>query len=307
MKAGIKVGPEDGTQVLKETGARWCEIWFRVEQKNQYLPLFQHCRKNKINFGLHFWAMIDNKYLPNMLCLEGGVAEKTLVLIKESIDIASRWGGSYVNFHPESYCLALLDLDKGKIKALGLNKRIDKKKSFKQLLFYLEKLEKYGDKKGVIPFTETVPKFSPSDFYDLEKGRLDPQDSGAMETEKYFELAEMGYPLCLDIGHTLSHCISDDRERMFAYLLSSVKKMFKAIGLVHVTTNAPPFNGVDSHHGIREKDFKKGVVPSKEQLIKILSLFKGKSVWLIPEPPKEEMVENYYALKEMVERIEGNW
>jgi len=304
MKAGIKVGFSDGIQILEKTKAKYCEVWFRLDWDKKYTPLFQYCRENKVNFGLHFWATVDGKYFPNLLNLNDKITSKTYSLIKKTIDIASRWGAKYVNFHPESYRLNLLDLDKGKIKTLNLDEPIDREKSFSQLLFYLGKIKKYADIKGVIPFLETVPKYAVADFKNLKKGRLKPQKCEGLETERFFELGKMGFPLCLDIGHTLGQLLTEDKDELFNYLFSASQKMVDYIGLIHVTTNVSPFNGADSHHGILEQDFREGVVPNKEQLMKLFSLFKDRDVWLIPEPQDKKMIENYFALKKIVRKVE---
>ena len=197
----------------------------------------------------------------------------------------------------------MLDLDKSKIKTLNIDKPINKKKSFKQLLFYMEKIKKYAEKKKVVPLLETVPKFVPSDFGNIATGRIKLQKSEGLETEKFFELTDLGYPICFDIGHTLGQYITNNRKKLFDYLIKSAKKMLPGIGLIHVTTNIPPFNGTDSHNGVLEEDFKKDVMPNKKQLIKFLTLFKDKDIWLIPEP-HEKMVENHFALKEIVKEVE---
>ena len=302
MKAGIKVGPKDAIEVLDKTGARYCEIWFRLDWEDKYTSLFKYLNKNKVNFGLHFWAMVDNKYFPNLLYLDENIAKKTYGLIKKTIDIASKWKAKYVNFHPESYRLNLLDLDKSKIKTLNTDEPVHKKKSFRQLLFYLAKIKKYAEKKKVVPFLETVPKFMPSDFGNIRTGRIKLQKSEGLETERFFELTKLGYPICFDIGHTLGQYITDDRKKLFDYLIKSAKKMLPNIGLIHVTTNVPPFNSTDSHNGVLEGDFKKDVMLDKKQLIQLLTLFKDKDVWLIPEP-HEKMVENHFVLKEIVDTI----
>ena len=81
--------------------------------------------------------------------------------------------------------------------------------------------------------------------------------------------------------------------------------MAKTIGLIHITTSIPPFNGVDCHKGILKKDFNQKAVPNQKQLIKLLTIFKNKDIWFIPEP-KTEMIKNYQALKQIVKKIENN-
>ncbi|MFC1710997.1 TIM barrel protein [Patescibacteria group bacterium] len=304
MKAGIKVGPRDWQQVLLKVKPECLEVWFRLDWKKKYTPMFNYLNKNKIPYGLHFWAMIDGKYFPDMLSLDKDIAKKTFTLIKKTIDIASLHKATYINFHPESYRTNLLDLERSTIKTLNPKQKLNKEKSFNQLLTYLEKIRRYAKKRNIIPFIETVPKFMPSDFKNIKKGRLKAQKSEGMETEKFISLSKLKYPICLDIGHTLGQFITNDKDKLFNYLYNSAKKMLTSIGLMHITTNRPPFNGTDSHNGILEKDFKQGVVPNKKQLIKLLTLFKDTNTWLIPEP-HENMIENHLELTKILKQIKN--
>lgn len=303
MKAGIKIGPQDGIAILKQSQAKYCEVWFRLDLKEKYYPLFEYLKKNNIAFGLHFWAMVDGKYFPNLLYYKKNITQETFTLIKQTIDIAHKWQAKYVNFHPESYHLSLLDLNKSIVKLADVNEPIDREKSFQQLVYYLEKIKSYSEKRGIVPIIETVPKYNPSDIKNIKKGRENPQLSEGLETERFYQLAQLDYPICLDISHTTNQIITQNKDKLFAYLLTATKKMIRTISLLHVNTVMPPFNGVDSHDGVLEEDFKKGVFPSKVQLMKILSLFKNKNIWLIPEPPQRDMIANYYALKEIIANL----
>jgi hypothetical protein len=305
MKPGIKVGPQDGIKILKQTKAQYCEVYFRLDWQKKYLPLFKFLNKKKINFGLHYWDMIDGQYLPNLLYYGGDLAQKTLQSIKETIDIAGDWNAYYVNFHPESYRRNRLDLDKKTVETIYPNSQLNKKQSFQQLLTLLKELNLYAKSKNVVPFLETVPKYVVSDFGDFDKGRLNPQPSEGMETEKFFDLARTGQLICLDIGHTLTQLLTNNREKLFKYLIATAKKLKSNIGLIHVTTNRPPFDqGVDTHNGILEKDFNQKVIPNKAQLIELLKIFKNTDTWLIPEPQLEDMTDNHYALKKLVKKID---
>lgn len=298
MNPGIKVGPTDGIEILQKSKAEYCEIYHRLDWQDKYLPLFKYLNKNNINFGLHFWAMADGKYFPNLLSTNKNIAQETYQLIKKTIDIAAKFNAYYVNFHPESYCDALLDLDNNIIKVIE-NEKPDKQKQFKNFIKILKKINQYAKKKQVVPFVETVPLFMPNDPKNVQKGRLNPQKAYGLETERFIQLSKMGFPICLDFGHTIGQLITEDKEKLFNYLYTSAEKLKPAIGLIHVTTNKPPFNGTDSHNGILPKDFQQGVVPSKKQLIKLLSLFKDTNVWLIPEPQKQDMLSNYRALEKI--------
>lgn len=300
ITVGLKVGPASWEHTLKLVKPPFVEIWFRLDWYKKYQPLFNYLQKNQIKFGLHYWATIDNHYFPCLLYLGKDIAKKTFQTICQTIDIASSVKASYVNFHPESYRLCALDLDKSTIAVVNENEPIDREKSFNQLLDYLKKINQYANLRCVTAFIETVPKYTPADFGNMQAGRMKIQKSEGLETENFFEIAKLGYPICFDIGHTLGQIITEDKTKLYNYVLQAAKKMCSTIGLIHITTNLSPFNGVDSHNGILPEDFAKGVVPSKQQLIEILSLFKEKEVILIPEPQIDKMIANYFALQKIV-------
>lgn len=307
MQAGIKVGPLDGIEILQKSQAKYVEIYYRLDWKNKYLPLFNYLNQEKIYFGLHYWDMIDGKYFPNLLYLDSIFAKKTYQSIKETINIAGKYRACYVNFHPESYRLSEINLDKRTVKTVNPLEAIDKEASFKQLVFYLKKIVKEAAKNKVLPFLETVPKYATADFGNIDKGRQHPQKSEGLETEKYFELAKMGFLFTLDLGHTMTHKLTEDRNELFRYLYQAAEVLKDNIKLFHITTNKPPFNdGVDTHNGILDSDWKQQVAPNRQELIKLLKLFKNRpDIWLIPEPPRKEMIENFYALDEVIKEIEG--
>lgn len=307
MHVGIKIGALDGIEILQKTKAKYCEVYFRLDWQEKYTPLFKYLKNNKINFGLHYWDMINGKYMPNLLYLNNNFAQKTYKSIITTFNIASLWGAFYLNFHPESYRQNILDLDKKIIKTIYEKKSINYQASFDQLKIYLNKINQYGKAKNVLALLETVPKYIVSDFGDIEKGRRDPQKSEGLETEKYFELAKRGQLITLDLGHTMSQYTTENRDKLLQYLYQTADILKDNIKLIHVTTNRPPFtDGVDSHNGILAIDMQQNVAPDQEQLIRLLSIFKDKEdVWLIPEPPQTEMIENYLTLKQLVKDIEG--
>ena len=92
MKVGIKVGPKDGIKILEKSQAKYVEVWFRLDWQEKYLPLFEYLNKNKVNFGLHFWAVIKGKYFPNLLGTNKEVREQTLKLAEDTAG-TNRWRG----------------------------------------------------------------------------------------------------------------------------------------------------------------------------------------------------------------------
>jgi pterin-4a-carbinolamine dehydratase len=311
MKPGIKIGPENWEKVLKKTKPQCAEVWFRLEWKDKYKDLIKTLNQKNIPFGLHFWTTIKTKkgkLIPNLLG-DKKTAEKTCRKIIKTIDIAKQYKAAYVNFHPESYKDNLLDLDKKTFKTLNKDKKItenQKQKQFNQLLHFLKKIKRYADKKQIIPYIETVPKYVPQNYKDPEKGRLNPQPSQGLETEKFKILNKLNYPICLDLGHTMGQKITENKQKLFNYLYKTAKQIRKNTGLIHITANIPPFNGTDSHNGFTKKDKQKGAVPTKKQLEKILKLHKNKNTWLIPEPKIEDMIINYKIIRTIVNKIEKN-
>lgn len=303
MRPGIKVGLRDWQSTLSQVKPACLEVWFRLDWARKYQPLFAYLNAKKIPFGLHFWAMIKGKYFPNLLYLDRKIAEATFMAIKATIKLAGKNKAYYVNFHPESYRLSLLDLDKENILTLNQDKPVNREASFQQLLFYLEKINQFAKKQGVVPFLETVPKYSMTDFHDIQAGRLEPQKTEGLETKRFVQLAQLGFPICLDLAHTMGQLITDDKTRLTAFLYETTKKLAANIGLIHVNTLVPPFNGTDSHDGVTDQDFARGVIPGKQELLELLRLFKDKDVWLVPEPPMGTAVVNYMALTKLVEEV----
>ena len=77
MKTGIKVGLQNWKGMFSKTKAKYCEVWFRLDWQEKYASLFKYLNKNKIAFGLHFWAMIEGKHLPNLLDKDKKIAKRT--------------------------------------------------------------------------------------------------------------------------------------------------------------------------------------------------------------------------------------
>lgn len=303
IKIGIKVGSRDGIEVLQRSNAQYCEVWFRLEWfktnvRETYVTLFEFMKKKGIKFGLHFWAVVFGKYFPNLVYCKDGIAEETEALIRQTIDIAAEYGAFYVNYHPESYRLLELDLDKQEERVVP-NAEVNEEEGFKSLLRHSANLKQYGIDRNVEIYIETVPKYVGEHYRDA-RGRLKPQLSKGIETDKLIEMGKRGFSLCFDISHAIGQYPNEAREVIFPKILEEAKQMVSYTRLVHVNTTLEPLNGTDSHNGILEDDFKLNVFPNKEQLITLINVFKANpEVLLIPEPQQGKMVENYRELQKL--------
>lgn len=304
MKVGFKTGPKtwpEGKEIINRLGARYCELWFRYDQKEKFFSMLVYLQKKKVNAGLHFWAMLPDGTFPNLAFDSGKVVEQTREFIKGTIDIAAKHHFHYVVVHPGSRKLIEIDFEKNeqqikseKITPLDLSNKILFENCFL--------LDRYAQKRGVLFLMETILKLEPTVFY-KEEGRFSPIKTLNVSLDSLISLAQQGLLVANDLSHTAMNIISDDRQFLFEQLIIVTKKLAKQTKLLHVNTTRPPFNGADTHNGILLEDFKKGVFPNREQLKILLALFKNRDdVWLIPEP-FEKMGENYLALKELVGEI----
>ncbi len=304
MKVGFKTGPKtwpEGKEIINRLGARYCELWFRYDHKEKFYDVLAYLQKKKVNTGLHFWAMLPDGIFPNLAFDSAKLVEQTREFIKGTIDIAARYHCHYVVVHPGSRKLIEIDLEKNeqqikseKITPLDLSNKVLFENCFL--------LDRYAQKRGVLFLMETILKLEPTVFY-TEERRLNLIKALNVNLDSLISLARQGLLIANDLSHTAMNIITDDRQFLFEQLIIVTKKLAKQTKLLHVNTTQPPFNGVDTHNGILLEDFEKGVFPNREQLKKILALFKNRDdVWLIPEP-LEKMGENYLALKKLVEEI----
>ena len=304
MKVGVKVGPNEQQWrgVLEQSQAKYCEVWFRLDQKERFEPLFEYLRQNQIEFGLHFWAILSGGYEPNLAFAPEGIAQESQELMQETLELASKVGAVYVNIHPGSLKLKRLDLDKREM-ALLPGKGVTEAEAMASLIKRVTELHQEADKLGVRFLTETVPKNDMQHWRDMS-GRLNPQRTENISPEIIVELAEAGLWVTNDFGHTAAAWETEDKNWLWEKVWQVSQKLAEQTKLVHLNTIMPPFNGTDAHSGILEKDFEAGAFPNKQQVIELLRLFKNRDdVWVIPEPEEEDMVDNYKAILELVRQV----
>lgn len=302
MKVGVKIGPIKWQEVLEQTQARYCEVWFRLDWREQFSEIFSYLKAQQINFGLHFWAILPGGLEPNLAYEKNGIANETQKLIRQCIDVASTVGASYVNTHPGSLLLKKLDLTRKELIFLT-GQEVDASAAQQSLLVRAQELDAYAKKKNVLFLIETVPKNEAWHWRDFS-GHLRARRGQNVPPEFLYPLTKAGISLTNDFGHSAASWEESKREVIFAKLKKLTERLASQTKLIHLTTNAPPFNGTDSHNGILPKDFASGVLPDENQLRQLLSLFQDRDdVWIIPEPEIADMVDNYFALVSMVNSL----
>lgn len=304
IKPGIKIGLNQNNwqENLKKSGAEFTEIYFLVSNYKAYNPIFAYLREKGIKFGLHFWGKLKGNFMPDLV-QKGPVADESVKLIKETIDIAKREGARYVNIHPGSFLLKKVDFKLSRF--LPTSKKISFPEGRKELTKNVRILHEYARSRKVLLLLETLCKYEPDKWLWSKKG-LKPSKgylSFNINSDLLYSLAiKEGIFITNDFGHTLTETMGKDRGKIFNSLYLKTKKLAPFTKLIHSNTNRPPFNGIDSHAGLLSSDFKAGVLPNRKELISLFQIFKNQSnVWAIPEP-MENHVANFKALKSLLKK-----
>jgi endonuclease IV len=298
MKIGVKFGPDNWEYVISQVNPSCAEIWFRLDWKEKYTDIFDQLHKRNIPFGIHYWAVLENSIEPNLVYEPAGIAEKTEGTMRETIDIASSVGASYVNIHPGSYSLRELNLDE-KYMRTHLEKTVSVELGNVSLEKRATRLSEYASSKHVLFLLETLPKNELLHWEDAT-GRESVQKGDSIRPETLVELGKKGIFITNDFGHTLASWDDIESNLLYEKLLTVTKELLPYTKLIHLNTVCPPFNGTDSHNGVLEEDFLQGVLPNREQVSNLLRLFKEKDIWIIPEPDAGKMVENYREILKIV-------
>ncbi len=302
MIPGTKIGLRDYKTRLPQTKAPFAEVYFRIDKQGEYTDMFNLLKAKGVQAGLHFWGVLENNILYNLAYPDERIQSQTLKLIKETIDIASVHKLKYVNVHPGNYRQVYIDLNTNRY--LKYISPVSQETGNKVLFENTKILHKYALKKNIIYTTETVPQKDNSIWYN-EETRLKPIDIGYVDNETVVELAQKGFYIANDFGHTICGLITEDRTILYDYLYKITTQLLLQTKLIHANTTRPPFTGVDTHNGLTDEDFSQNVLPDKNQLIDLLKLFKQKDIWVLNEP-LENHEQNYIILKNIIDQIEEN-
>jgi hypothetical protein len=304
MKVGFKTGPQnwrEGQEIVTEEGAAMCEIWFRVDQAEEYQPMLEWLEKEEVDVGLHYWGLVGQKYKPNLMTNNSAIREDTRQQIKETIRIAAARGSVYVNIHPGAQSLEQINFQEGRQQLVEKSKTPTK--DAEQLLMEsVAELQAWAEEQGVLLTIETLPG---RENTERERGGevYDPNNPSLslMQT-----LAANNFWLANDFTHTAGAAAkeTEGREKIAQAVREFTQATAEKTRLLHVNTVAEPFDGTDSHDGILYQELSCQIYPREEELRELLQIFKERSdVFAVPEP-REKMRENYVELRRLSKLIE---
>ncbi len=305
MTVGFKTGPKtwaEGKEIVKEHRATFCEIWFNVLRADEYAEPLKWFVDRGVGLGLHHWGVVDD-LKPNYATTNKDLRERTLAQMKECIDLGVQYEAGYVNIHPSARVIEKQNVDIGEQSPLPDTDTPEA--TYQELLIAGSvELHEYAKERGVTLTIETIPHREQHKHLD----RSSTYDPGNATLADSRAIAAAGCNIANDITHTVAavapSCPADSiSECMTVALEDFVTDTVASTKLVHVNTMVAPFDGTDTHDGIRDIDFATGVYPDKELVLKVLATFKDRDdVFIIPEP-RDTMGDNYAALVDLVSSL----
>lgn len=274
-------------------------MWFNVNKEKEYAEMFGWLSEHDVLIGLHHWGLADGQYKTNLSTQHQTVHEETVAQMKRTIEIGAEIGAGYVNVHPGAQFLERIDF------ARDRQELVEDSETFSetawQMLFQgTEELTSFAEKHGVLFTVETLPGREANNF---EK-REGMYDSGNPPLAVMVQLGKRGIALANDITHSASQLMLQYSEisGLHGALLAFTKEAAPFTRLLHINSIRPPFDGRDSHNGLLPEDFALGSFPNYEQLVELLSVFRGhQDVFAVVEPQLEKTRQNFLALKKIAE------
>ncbi len=312
MISGLKIGLLDWKKKLERAKPPFVEVYFRVDKANEYVDMFAYLKFHQIKFGLHFWGVLKSGIEPNFLSRHKWIQNQSVMLMQTAIKAGASNNCVYVNVHPGALRERIIDLDKSEFKIANLPET-EIETARKNLLENAMRLKKIAEKYGMALIYETLPTNSPIKWL---APRCEENVLAARQCpiEFYEDLAGAGCFIANDFGHTTGSInmevekyknLSREEKRDIVkdYLFDWTKKLAPATKLIHCNLTLPPFDGVDTHSGILAEDFAKGTLPTKNELIELLKIFKNREDVFILNEPEDRHVENYMELCKILAKI----
>ncbi|MEK7557143.1 MAG: TIM barrel protein [Patescibacteria group bacterium] len=302
MIIGFKTGPRNwdvAQKIVEEDGATMCEAWFNVGKESEYQEMFAWLQEHSVKIGLHHWGLAQKEFKTNLSTNNSAVRKESLAQMKHTIDIGKEIGAAYVNVHPGARWLERINFstdDQERVE--GSETPPDAARDL--LLAGAAELNSYAEERAVLFTVETLP--GREAYNSLRREGI--YDSGNPPLAWIEEIGSRGGYVANDITHSASVVALADSSPagMWQGLLDFTRRVAPHTKLVHVNTMIPPFDGRDSHNGLLPADFSQGSVPTREQIVQLLSLFAQRDdVYVVPEPQIQFTRENFLALKEIAE------
>ncbi len=305
MKLGIKVGSQDQSiKDLEETNAPFAEVWFWINNKEDYTNLFSYLKRKQIDTGLHFWGETHDGLLPSFAHDGSSYINESVDMVRQTIDIASEHHFSYVTIHPGTRSKVMMDYANETFTLQSKPTPIPIAQNL--FLTVIHKLSQYAAKKHVILIIETVDINVCNGWRrDNVQSRLHPFPLHELPIETLIKASNQGIAIANDFGHTAGTIITDKSRTVWTHLLTVTKKLLPATRLLHMGYIIPPFNGTDFHDHLDNPVFETmDAVPNKKQMIELLKLFKNRDdVWALVEPNGQH-VKNYFLAQKLLKKAE---
>jgi len=300
MKLGIKVNADsESRDRLTAANPDFAEVWFNINEKERYTALFDDLKKRGCEAGLHFWGSLKDEMSPNIAYPDKTVTRKSMDLMRQTIDIASKHKFSYVNIHPGAAALFKVNYTKERFDIVSDPVEMDT--AIQTFLLNASILSNYAKARGVILTVETVPSRATNGWYKSSKSRQ-PKNIFELPASALIAAAQNGIWVANDFSHTAANVISDSADVVWTYLLGTTKLMASQTRLIHIGFVVPPYNGLDTHDTLANPILNTSkAVPNKQQMIELLKLFAGRDdVYILAEPRKDH-VGNYKMVKKLIE------
>lgn len=298
MIVGFKTGPRnwpEGRHIVTALGAKMCEVWCRADQLEQYEEPLAWFRRRNVSVGLHYWGICRGNILPNMATRNKELRAESLAQVKRTIDFAQRQRCIYVNIHPGAQFLEQIIFEPLTFSRVD-GSATERATAERLMSEAAHELHEYASARGVVLTIETITRYMKR--RPLEADRDDFYDPGPMPLSYLAELTRQGLQLANDITHTAAALpwVNPTRDALWEGLWDFTQRTAAQTRLVHINTLTPPYNGTDSHDGVTEEDWLRGVFPNREQVAALLALFTARAdVFAVPEPLRN-MAGNYQAL-----------
>ncbi len=286
---------------MQQDGATMCELWFRVDQANQYTEMIRWLKERHVSIGLHYWGLVRKNIKPNLAANDAEVRQATIEQVKNTIDIAARTESVYVNVHPGAVHLEELNLKNWQQRMIA-QAGATEAQAQKLFLDAAGQLDQYARGRGVMFTVETLCGLE----IPAREKRNEPYDPGNLPLSVMKRWCQIGGWLANDISHTLTNIARRGIDEATAWEQTEqfTQETAEQTKLLHINTISPPLAGTDSHDGITPDDFARGVFPSQAQIKKFLAVFAARDdVIAVPEPQDGTMQANYRALKEIIEDL----
>ena len=303
MILGFKTGPknfEEGQRIVTELGASMCEVWFNVTQHKEYKDMLAWLGKHGVGMGLHHWGVIDGNKKTNLATNNEHIRNETIAQVKKTIDIGADIGCVYVNVHPGAQALETIDFTNWKQTMLD-DELTPAEQSRDLLLAAAAELHQYATEKNVTLTFESITAREAVQS-DMREQVYNPGNTTLASMEL---LQAQGNLLANDISHLGTQLLVDGEDPNIAWekAMDFSRRTAPATRLIHLNVITPPYNGTDSHDCITDEDFAQETFPSKEGFIDFLTLFTDRDdVYAVPEP-KQDVTQNYLALKAFAESL----